>query len=458
MSSYLEKSISSLWNENILNLDSNSIEELLKKIKLSTHGFYMPKINEIPMRPIILDSNLLQKIKLASKRLVQLSAEAAYLMSGGDPLKLREQFGISPETDPLFSNHPLARRLATQIARPDFIISDGKIKFIEMNIHTAIGGLQICSTLPEAYLNSSIARNIRKNNLLFTETPIAAFADLIKDIASELAITQNVNIGFFEWDYDVEEINWYIGLLRAYGLNAIHVNPDFIEVREDGYIYFENQRIDIGMRLFSLSSLEFPDDIIHVKKLMEGHLKGSTLMLPCETTSIFSNKKILAYLSEHSYLFPPEDQKIIDDYLPWTRNLSAGSHHHPEWGLLNLELIKKTEFQNKLVLKSGDGEQGNSVYIGCEMDNSQWIEKINFAMSQNSYILQEYIVPDLVKLPFYEPDKQKIQIEDSIAVFGTYVIGNQSGVGVLSRIAKSKANGLVLNYARGATLSIVLFS
>lgn len=458
MSAFREHPLATKWNNELLSAAPSSIEEALDKIFSSSNGLYMPDRTDIPLRPIVIGSEKLQELKTVAKRLVELNEEAAYLMSDGDPLRLKKEFGVADETEPFFSDRPLTRRLATQIARPDFLISKGKIKFIEMNIHTAIGGLQTCSTLPQIYLNSPIARILRKSDSLYTETPLAALSNLLQSIRKEIGVGPDFTVGFFEWDYSVDEIKWLVALMRAYGINAVHVNPDNMSVSNDGYVYLNNLRIDVGLRLFSLNSLEFPDDIPHVEKLMRGHQGGGTLMLPCETASLYSNKKILAYLSENATVFPTEDQKIIEVYLPWTRNFITDKFHHPEWGELSLASLKNPEIQKKIVLKRGDGEQGESVYIGNEMENSSWAQALDKAFLQKAWILQEYCAPDVVSLPFYNTAKKKVQIDSCRAVFGTYVIGNQGGLGVLTRIGRGSDSQCVLNHACGAIVSSAVFA
>jgi hypothetical protein len=338
------------------------------------------------------------------------------------------------------------------------LISDGKIKFLEMNIHSAIGGLQTCSTLPQVYLNSSEARTLRKSTRMHTETPLVALSRLLNKIRDEMDADLDFTVGFFEWEYSIEETQWLISLMRAYGINAVHVNPDFMEVRDDGYIYLNGLRIDVGLRLFSLSSLEFPDDIPHTKTLFQGHTSGGTFMLPCETASLYSNKKILAFLSENAFLFPPEDQKIIGTYLPWTRSLALPSLQHPQHGTIDFETLKHPEMQKKLVLKRGDGEQGEGVYIGNEMDNGAWREALDMAFAQKSWVVQEYCPPDIANLPFYNPSEKKVQIDPCTAVFGTYVLDTQGGLGVLTRIGRGLEKKGALNHARGAIVSSAVFA
>lgn len=453
-----EHPLSNKWNLELLEADTTTAEALVDKIIASCDGLFMPERENIPLRPILLTSELLQELTVTSKRLVELCEEATYLMSDGEPLKLRKDFGVASESDPLFSNKPLARRLAGQIARPDFLISRGQIKFLEMNIHSAIGGLQTCSTLPQVYLNSPVARKLRKSECMYTETPLAEFSRLLNSIRDELGCGADYTVGFFEWEYDIDETQWLISLIRAYGINAVHVNPDDMEIHKDGYIYSNGIRIDVGLRLFSLNSLEFPDDVPHTELLMQGHKVGGTLMLPCETASLYSNKKVLAFLSENARLFPQEDQKVIETYLPWTRALVTNSLQHPQKGTIDFEALKSSEMQKQLVLKPGDGEQGENVYIGIEMDNNTWVAALDKAFAQKTWVIQEYYPPDVVNLPFYNPANKKVQIDPCTAIFGTYVLGRNGGHGVLTRIGRGREQKGVLNYARGAIVSSALFA
>jgi Glutathionylspermidine synthase preATP-grasp len=155
------------------------------------------------------------------------------------------------------------------------------------------------------------------------------------------------------------------------------------------------------------------------------------------------NKLMMALIHQEkqSGNLTPEEEKLVNLYLPQTRKLSSE---------LKQEILER---RTSLVLKPADSYGGIGVLVGQDFSNTQWQESVESILQDNtSYVVQEFVVSDRQFFSFCDCEGT---LSQSIVpyVLGVYLVGNEFAGGLIRASIKPTH---VLNAHNGACVGTIL--
>ena len=197
-------------------------------------------------------------------------------------------------------------------------------------------------------------------------------------------------IAIVDWD-DVSTYSEFLileELFRKSGYDAIICTPDRFK-NSGGHAYANGQKVHLVYKRVIIRELlekwdRCSEFILAVK---EG------LVCCCNSfrSYIVGNKKVLAIITDPGYrsIFNKKELDVIQETIPWTQILSdktitLGNKR------INLKEFVTTNREN-LVLKPANLYGGKDVYIGRETDQEIWEKKISEHITDESWVVQEYV-------------------------------------------------------------------
>ena len=148
---------------------------------------------------------------------------------------------------------------------------------------------------------------------------------------------------------------------------------------------------------------------------------------------IIGNKMNFALLNEPNVksLFSPEEQELIDSFIPFTRLIDEN--------FKSSDRNRIIDEKDKYVLKIADGASGHEIFIGKEAESDHWKELLsNASTSRQSYVIQEFIESQSFTYLSHESE-----LVNHNLVWGFFVFGDQYAGSVLR--TSDKKDGLVIN-------------
>lgn len=367
-----------------------------------------------------------------------------------DPLRISEYYGTPLDIAKYQLTGSDDYGMENLVGRGDFILSAAGWKCLEYNVAANLGGWDV--PLWES---------------LYRKTPvIAKFLKEVADQGRVKIVNENLVARLFEhliasargkFSPAEREINMALavptevtGNYRARGayLDALYnsgkpdggkepigqvIICDYRDLRTDGdYVFYGNCKIHI---LFEMYSGFVPGDILAVFK------KGHIVLFNGPMTGFLSNKLSLALLSEHvdSGIFSLEERDTIRAYIPWTRKIVPGKK-------LEDNVLSKRE---QLVIKPSSSYGGKGIAIGRNTDPSRWEKVFKAAVTEGTWLVQEYIP----SLPFlYQTGENGCAVCD--VAWGFFLFGSEYAGGWVRVLPRENSMG-VINCHQGATVSVV---
>ncbi len=341
------------------------------------------------------------------------------------------------------------------IGRGDFIISTDGIKCIEYNVTANLGGLQL-PLWESMCLNSPlISRFIKENNVkVYNRNLVSLLLDHAIWKPLQAATTgDEINIAVIAETYEENaegerSVIYYQNLFQQIlksknkSLDGNFFLCDFKNMQVvDDVVFYKNKQIHVV--------IEMNHGFVH-PKLINAFKKRNLIIINGPITGLLSNKLVLALLSDHHQIdvFTPEERRIIDTYIPWTRKVKPGSTTYREQKIENLEefLLQNRE---RMVLKPSEGYGGTGVSVGPKCSPQQWQIAVTNALHQKNWLAQEMVTASnglyMVGEEGYVPHDM---------VWGFFIFGN-SYSGAWVRVMPQENNKGVVNCHQGATVSII---
>jgi len=224
------------------------------------------------------------------------------------------------------------------------------------------------------------------------------------------------------------------------------MNPDDIK-EVDGQLIYQDKAIQIAIKHFHILDLDLPEDTGYMKHLFQAIKSNKTAVLSHENATYASDKTLLGYLYQTRHTMSQFNREFVEKYLPWSSGFDCQDKvvYHGQKFLFNDLLSPR--IKDNFVLKIGIGLQGAGVMIGKDASVKQWETAISEAKEKKDGMLQEYLAPDSVELPFVE--EEKIIYRVCPFVLGKYVYLGNAAAGNVVRYSK-KIDETVINYHQGS--------
>lgn len=314
---------------------------------------------------------------------------------GGDFDRFRAALRIDERRGRLM-RRLLGRGAPPLYGRADVYYDGSSFKLLEFNIGSALGGLDMVGTLPQAYLGVPAFAE-------FASAHGLRYLDMGADVAGALRIAAKANGadepvvavlegpgGMATYGHKRRAI---AELLARHGLECRVGEIGDLRFRA-GKPHLDGTPIDVILRYYALEEmLAHPGGEALMEPVFRAHEEGAVVLwVP---SNMFSNKGTLAMLSEFAQdtsMFSASERAVIDRVLPWSRMLGRPGPG-PDAGLIE-ECVRRRE---QLVFKPTGLFGGQGVLIGREVDERTWRGALT-ASAEAGSLVQEVVRPNLERV------------------------------------------------------------
>jgi glutathionylspermidine synthase len=333
--------------------------------------------------PFILSSDLYKKLYTASEEIGKLYEEFCEMI-WKKPELLDDFFYLTPYEKFLWLS---SKGEWHGIARMDlFVLSDGSIRFCEMNSDTPSGEA-------EAVLLNKICHPLLPDSI----DPNVNFADKFCSMISQLYQSAgkddpNPTIGIVyptEMPEDLSMISIYQEWMEERGFNVVLGSPFNIQRLTDGSIGLFDKKIDIMFRHYKTdwwcerlpvwtdqSDYPDPDPLdAQLQNIVDSEVNNRLVIVNPLGAVLTQNKFSMAFFWERTELFSKESRETIQKYIPETFRL--------------LDMDKNSLNREDWVLKSDYGCEGDEVIIGRFVSDDIWKESLEKAIPER-WIVQKF--------------------------------------------------------------------
>jgi hypothetical protein len=125
--------------------------------------------------------------------------------------------------------------------------------------------------------------------------------------------------------------------------------------------------------------------------LLEAYRAGAICMVNSFRSKLIHKKALFAVLTDErfAHLFDDAEREAIRAHVPWTRKVREGKTTKGGLKVDLLGFIK--ENRDRLVLKPNDDYGGHGIYIGWNTEGDEWDERIQEALANGDYLVQERV-------------------------------------------------------------------
>ena len=341
----------------------------------------------------------------------------------------------------------------TRQTRADMICHGAGFKLLELNMGSAIGGME----------NVDICRALLEHPTLaeFADSHQLGFVDSLRQQVNNILVES----GFAPGDHPVvaltdqphgfeDEVPYMTGLCgrwRELGLDAHPCHLGQLELRDDR-VWLGEKPVDIIVRIFLIRDAQNPEMRALMDPVFDAANRGEVKIFTSFDTTAYASKGALAMLSDEDNrgLFSAAELASLDRIIPWTRMVRPGP--------VTLESGRRADLmeyalahQHELVLKPTSLYGGKGVVLGWADDVTaeQWREQVTAALD-GAWVLQSRVRPALELVPDEDGRLQQFQ-----PIWGV-MTGADGFAGANVRAVPSTARDAVVNVGSGAYVGTVL--
>lgn len=332
---------------------------------------------------------------------------------------------------------------ATRMARADLYCEGRDFRLMEINMGSAIGGLD------NALLNRALME--QPEFAAFARDHQLGFVDTMAELAHTVLAESNVPDGrrplmaAADWPASFPSLEArlrYTAIeLDKHGIEAVACHVGQLRVA-DGRVWLGERPVDVIYRLFMLEDLLDPTGPELVDPVLRAAERGEVAIFAPLHAELFGSKSALAMLSDEDnrHLFSAAELAGFERVLPWTRMVRRGPV------TVDNERVDLLEYaiaaQQDLILKPTLLHGGSGVVPGWEVDAGEWRERVTAALD-GTFVVQRRIRPQPELFPAAGGP------QPWILTWGAF-LGHAGYAGMFLRGNPSDAGGVV-NMSTGAT-------
>jgi hypothetical protein len=358
--------------------------------------------------------------------------------------------------------------------RMDFLFTESGIKCLEFNVGISCGGWENKPILDLYKSNNVIDAFCKKNSIKLTAyNTLQCYLDFyitkafnqIKDIEDEFNLIvwynpleifkknspqyyyfkmlKSINVFDVEdWTIQMNEYekafyhseilktkkNMKASIVIADNLDKVNIN--------DRKLYYDGARVHVV-----LPFLGFP--VTEIEKELD---KESVIFTEYPSNRLLAKKLYFATLSENenSDVFSAEEKDIIKKYLPWARRFFPVKTNFKGEEIYLDSFCKNNK--DLFVLKENNSYGGKGVYIGKDLEQTEWENILFEALKTDQFIVQEYIE----SLTYNYLDKTN-NISPHRVCWGTFIMGDKFAGGFARPQLLSSSSKI--NVSQGSSIS-----
>lgn len=399
--------------------------------------------------PVLIEKELVQKIKQLSIRVPKLIAQIPELYFNNDIQKIADFYLDGNTTLAEFAMMCQEKELLAS-CRLDITYTDDGLKVLEANICSSIGGWQLQSFEKEIRSRHSLLQNDTKNEKFISRnTQINYVKFIINEILKSVYnINKEINI-FISLDEKeaispIDTVNFFQSLI-----NDVNEEKEYkikVFTGDVNKLYLEGKDLCFnGVRIHGLLDMDVKDIPPIVTRAF---LLGTTYFPDNLATSIHRDKRNLAllrFLAEEGK-FNAADNQLLKKCIPWTVEFTDQEVDYQGKKVAVTELIKEKE---NFVIKPFRGFQGKEVYVGKYLTQAQWERVVEKNVHSGEFIIQEFCDSK----EYLAPNKNNKWTAHKI-IWGVFGFGSKYA-GTFVRMSEVSTDKGIINAATGAIEAIV---
>jgi uncharacterized circularly permuted ATP-grasp superfamily protein len=397
------------------------------------------------LRPQILGRKQYESIRTAAEtlavifeKLVALALESKVLI---DELGLTQTERKLARVDPGYSCLCVSSRL-------DAYLADSGFQFLEYNAESPAGvGDQM--QLEKILLASSHIKQFLREHKHWLPQPhrqlLRALLGAYREMEGQ---EQQPQIAIVDWEGVATRSEFRVlqQFFEAEGHRTVIVDPH--NLHYDGkHLTAGDFRIDILYKRVVIH--EFLDRFGEDHPLVKAYREGRVCMANSFRSKMAHKKSSFAILSDPKYqsLFTPEEVEIVGRHIPWTRRVRRGRTTFSGIECDLVELLRSE--RERFVLKPNDDYGGHGVFIGWEMEASDWEQAIKISL-ERPHVAQERVPIKKLSIPMFT---DRVTLEEMFIDFNPFLFDNRVE-GALVRLSPSSL--LNVTSGGGQTALVVL--
>ncbi|MCS6884676.1 MAG: hypothetical protein RMM17_03200 [Acidobacteriota bacterium] len=316
-----------------------------------------------------------------------------------EDVKLQDEIGLSAAErelvaiDPGFSGISINSRL-------DSFLTEDSYQFVELNAENP-AGISYCEVMAKIFLDLPVMKEFSER---FAVYPLYArkhmLATLLKAY-SEWSNSRNgkpkiaiVDLRGLPTQCEFEQFQEFF---RSEGYEAEIIHPDELEY-SGGRLRRGDFEIDIVYRRLLVN--EFLENIDTARPLLEAYRERAVCVVNSFRSKFVHKKMLFGLLTDekNSTLFSQDELAAISKHIPWTRRMRECKTLYEGKEIDLVEFARQN--REMLVLKPNDEYGGKGVFVGWELDQSQWDEAIQTALN-GDYLLQKRVGTAREVFPYF---------------------------------------------------------
>jgi hypothetical protein len=261
--------------------------------------------------------------------------------------------------------------------RPDLYYDGASFTLLETNTGTECGGVD-AAAINDAYLALPEFREFAdKHGLGYVDTG-ECIATYLRDLTGKpdpVVALIDIKLNFDLW-YDYYRAFVAHMADRGIEIKVCHI-ADLGSTR-GGKLTADGVPVDVTLRYFTLEELcSEPQAEEWLAPVLRAHVDGETAFIASLDYGIYSNKGVLAMVSElrDAGELAADEAAVVDRMLPWTRRVTTGL-----WEQCRAE-------RDQLLLKPSVGGGGYGVTTGWTVTDDEWDAAFASAL-QTPYVVQ----------------------------------------------------------------------
>ena len=357
----------------------------------------------IALRPHLLHHNQFQRLSEAAQRVTSaLEKIAAAVVE--DP-SLMEELGLTEAerrmalVEPGFSTAGVTTRL-------DAFLRGDEIKFVESNAENP-SSLSDQEELNRVLLELPVMTNFAERYRLRQFSPVERLLETLLGTYREWGGVGVPNVSILDWK-DLPTQSEFVLLQEHFstqGVPTIICSPDDLEY-EQGQLRCGAFRIDLVYKRVIIHEFLARYDDTH--PLIRAYMNHDVCLVNPFRCKIMHKKAVFEMLTdEHRQdWFTSSETEAISRTVPWTRRVSDRKTTRKGESVNLLEFIRRN--RSHLVLKPNDDYGGHGVHFGTQLDEREWDNAIESALSAD-YIVQDALDLHQEVFPVFSETDWKLQ-------------------------------------------------
>ncbi|MFF5333250.1 hypothetical protein [Streptomyces sp. NPDC013181] len=402
-------------------------------------------------RPVFLGGEELGRLAKDLHNLLSALESLPEKLFGGDFAAFARAVGLTePQVEAVMQNR--GERMTRQ-SRADLVCDGTGFKLLELNLGSAIGGVDnvdVCRELLEVPVLADFAE---RHGLTFVDS----LREQVHNILTETGFSADDHpvVALTEWPSAFsDELPYMTQLCERWaglGLDATPCHLGQLEAR-DGRVWLGERAVDIIVRIFLIRDVITPGAARLTAPVFEAARRGEVKIFTPLDTSAYASKAALSLLSDEGnrHVFTAETLASLDRILPWTRRV-----RREEVTLENGERVDLVEYAlahaDDLVLKPTSLSGGKGVVLGWadDLTPDAWRAHVLAALD-SPHVVQRRVRPaqETVPVPGGGTDRFR-------PVWGI-ITGVNGFIGGSVRAIPSAAGDVVVNVANGAHVGALL--